>query len=70
MDLKQNKITVGELIEHPGAQSVLKRRFPMVMKHPLMGAARTITLEQIISVAQNYVSQKKIEETLRELRQA
>lgn len=70
MDLKRNKITVGELMDHPGARAVLQRRFPMVMKHPMMGAARTITLEQVLSVAQAYVPQKKIDETLNELRRA
>lgn len=70
MDLKHNKITVGELMDHPNARLVLQRRFPMVMKHPMMGAARTITLEQILSVAQAYVPQKKIDETLNELRRA
>lgn len=70
MDLKHNKITVGELMDHPNTWAVLQRRFPMVVKHPLMGAARTITLEQILSVAQAYVPQKKIDETLNELRRA
>ncbi|HJB99657.1 MAG TPA: hypothetical protein H9764_04300 [Candidatus Flavonifractor merdavium] len=70
MDLKHNKITVGELMDHPNTRAVLQRRFPMLMKHPLMGAARTITLEQILSVAQAYVPQKKIDETLNELRRA
>ena len=70
MDLKHNKITVGELMDHPNTRAVLQRRFPMLMKHPLMGAARTITLEQILSVAPAYVPQKKIDETLNELRRA
>ncbi|MGN8897747.1 hypothetical protein [Flavonifractor sp. HCP28S3_F3] len=70
MDLKHNKITVGELLDHPNTRAVLQKRFPMVMKHPMMGAARTITLEQILSVAQAYVPQKKIDETLNELRRA
>lgn len=70
MNLKGNKITVGELMDHPGARAVFQRRFPMLMKHPMMGAARTITLEQILSVAQQYVPQKKIEETLNDLRRA
>ena len=70
MDLKRNQITVGELLDLPGARAVFQRRFPMLMKHPMLGAARTITLEQILSVAQAYVSQKKIDETLSELRRA
>ena len=70
MDLKNNKVTVGELMDHPGARAVLQRRFPTLLKHPMMGAARTITLEQILSVAQAYVPQKKIEEALNDLRRA
>ena len=70
MDLKNNKVTVGELLDHRGARAVFQRRFPMLMKHPLIGAARSITLEQILSVAQAYVPQKKIDETLSDLRRA
>ncbi|MFQ7854650.1 MAG: hypothetical protein ACLRIS_05495 [Flavonifractor plautii] len=69
MDLKRNQITVGAA-GPPGARAVFQRRFPMLMKHPMLGAARTITLEQILSVAQAYVPQKKIDETLSELRRA
>lgn len=70
MDLKRNQITLGELLENPKARAVLQRRFPIVMKHPLMGAARTITLEQILSLAREYVPQKKLDEILEELRRA
>ncbi|WP_297212150.1 hypothetical protein [uncultured Flavonifractor sp.] len=70
MDLKRNQITLGELLENPKARAVLQRRFPIVMKHPLMGAAHTITLEQILSLAREYVPQKKLDEILEELRRA
>nr|WP_186564173.1 hypothetical protein [Lawsonibacter celer] len=70
MDLKNNKITVGELMDHPGARAVFQKRFPMVMKHPLLGAARTVTLEQVLAFAQAYVPPKKINETLNDLRRA
>ena len=45
MDLKNNKITVGELLDSPAARAVFQRRFPMVMKHPLLGAARVRTMK-------------------------
>ena len=70
MDLKNGKVTVGELLEHPGARAVLQKRFPMLMKHPMLGAARTITLEQILAVAREFVPQKKIDEALADLRRA
>lgn len=68
MDLKNNRITVGELLENPSARAVFQRRFPMVMKHPLLGAARTVTLEQLISFAGAYVPKGIINETLQELK--
>ena len=70
MDLKHGRITVGELMDHPGSRAVFQRKFPMLMKHPMLGAARTITLEQILSVARAYVPEKKSEETLEDLRRA
>ena len=68
MNLKNNQITVGELLDYPPAREVFQKHFPMVMRHPLLGAARTVTLEQVIALAGNKVPQKKIQETLSELR--
>mgnify|MGYP007060410582 FL=1 len=68
MDLKNNKITVGELLDHPGARSVLTRRFPMVMKKPLNGAARTVTLEQLLAFVSPYLPGLVINDTLKELK--
>lgn len=68
MNLKNYKITVGELLDYGPAKAVFQRRFPMVMRHPMLGAARTVTLEQLVSMAGNYIPQKKIQETLEELK--
>lgn len=68
MNLKNNKITLGELLDYAPAQAVLKKRFPMAMRHPLAGAARTVTLEQLLSFVGDHVPQKKIDETLNDLR--
>jgi len=68
LDLKNGKITVGELLDNAGSRGVFQRRFPMVMKHPMVGAARTVTLEQLIAFARSYIPQKKIDETLEELK--
>ncbi len=68
MNLRNNKITVGELLDYAPAKAVFQRRFPMVMRHPMVGASRTVTLEQIIAFAGAYVSKKTIQDTLEELR--
>lgn len=67
MDLKHNKITVGELLDDPRSWAVFQRRFPMVMKHPLLGASRTVTLEQLVAFAGAYIPKNVIQDTLREL---
>ena len=68
MNLKNNRITVGELMDYEPAKAVFQKRFPMVMRHPMMGAARTMTLEQVMAVAQPYIPKKTIQDTLEELK--
>ena len=67
MNLKNNRITVGELLDYAPAKTVIQKRFPMVMRHPMVGAARTVTLEQLIAVAGAYIPQRTIQDTLNEL---
>ena len=40
----------------------------MVMRHPMLGAARTVTLEQLIAFAGNYIPKNMVNETLNELK--
>ena len=47
MDLRNNQITLGELWDNPRSRAVFQKRIPMLAKHPLQGAARTVTLEQL-----------------------
>ena len=47
MELRNNQITLGELWDDPRARGVFQKRFPMIMKHPVQGSARTVTLQQL-----------------------
>ena len=47
MDLRNNQITLGELWDDPRSRAVFQKRIPMLAKHPVKGAARTVTLEQL-----------------------
>ena len=47
MDLKNDQITLGELWDNPNSRAVFQKRIPMLAKHPVKGAARTVTLEQL-----------------------
>ena len=48
MDLKQDQITVGELLANPGAREVLNRRFPAVMRSHLVGMATGLKLSTVL----------------------
>ena len=69
MDLRNQTITVGELLDDPKSRAVFQRRFGKLMKHPMVGAARSLTLRQLAEVAAVYLPQKTIQDTLRELSQ-
>lgn len=68
MDLRNNQITVKELLADPKSNAVFQRRFGKWMKHPLVGAAQSLTLAQLVEMAKLYIPQNTIRETLEELR--
>ena len=67
MDLRNQTITVGELLDNPKSRAVFQRRFGRLMNHPMVGAARSLTLRQLAEMAAVYLPKKTIEDTLREL---
>ena len=70
MDLRNNNITVGELLDNPKSRAVFQRRFGRYLKHPMVGAARSLSLAQLAEMAAVYIPKKvlkNIQETLQEL---
>ena len=67
MDLKNDRITVGELLDDPRARAVFQRRFGKWMKHPMVAASRSLTLGQLIEMAGVWLPRKTIQETWQEL---
>lgn len=69
MDLKNNSITVGQVLAYGPARALLYRELPMIMNHPMVGMARNMTLNQVMGFAQGRVPQQKINQVLAKLRQ-
>ncbi len=67
MDLRNRTITVGELLDNPKSKAVFQRRFGKFMKHPMVSAARSLSLAQLQEMAAVYIPRKTIQDTLREL---
>ena len=68
MDLKNNRITVGELLDDPRSHAVFQRRFGQWMKHPMIQAGRSLTLAQLMDLAKVYLPPKTIQDTWNELK--
>ena len=67
MDLRNQTITVGELLDNLKSRAVFQRRFGRLLNHPMAGAARTLTLKQLAEMAAVYLPPKTIRDTLEEL---
>ena len=67
LDLRNNRITVGELLDDERSRAVFQRRFGKWMKHPMLAAGRSLTLGQLMELAKVYLPQKVIQETWNEL---
>lgn len=68
MDLRNETITVAELLDHPPARAVFQRRFGKLIQHPMVQAGRSLTLRQLMELASVWLPQKVIQETLAELK--
>ena len=68
MDLRGKQITLGELWDNPRSRAVFQRRIPMLSKHPLQGAARTVTLEQLADFLASWLPAGVIQGVLQDLK--
>lgn len=68
MDLRNNKITIGELLANPKSRQVLARRFPHMVGRPIVAAYLGESLDRVIKMSAAYVPQKFMQETLQELK--
>lgn len=67
VELRNGQITLGELWDSPPARAVFQKRVPMLAKHPVTGAARTVTLEQFMDFMSSWVPGPMIRGVMRDL---
>ena len=67
MDLKNNKITIGELYQNPKALKIFEREFGALVHHPMVRAASGMPLSKLLKLAKNKVEPSQVERILKEL---
>ena len=68
MDLRNNQITLGELLDYPPAKKILARRFPLVINRPIVANSRSMSLDRVIKLGSAYEPKKVIQDTIQELK--
>ncbi len=67
MDLRHQQITIGEILDYPGARELLRKKFPLVFRKQFSGSAKTVTLEQLIALVGGFLPQRTLAETIQAL---
>lgn len=67
MDLRHQQITIGEILDYPGARELLRKKFPLVFRKQFSGSAKTVTLEQLIALVGGFLPQRTLTETIQAL---
>jgi len=69
MDLRNNSITLGEILKNPEAKELLHKELPQYFNNPmLMGMARGMSLTNILGIASGMISKEKQQELLTKLK--
>ena len=68
MDLRNNQITLGELWDDPRSRAVFQKRLPMIAKHPMKGAAHTVTLQQLADFMSTWVPAAMVNGVIQDLK--
>lgn len=69
LDLRNHKITLGEILDEPRARTLLMKKFPLVFKKQFNPVSKTVTLEQLIALIGGFLPQRLLNDTIRELEQ-
>lgn len=67
MDLKNGKIKVREVLEHPKAMEIFEREFGELAHSPMIQFASNMPLSKVIKMARGKVDDTQIERILNEL---
>lgn len=67
MDLKGNKIKLGDVMKNKAAAALLRRSFPEWASSPLLLVASNMTLDDLLKVAEKRVPKEKVASVLKAL---
>lgn len=67
MNLRNNTITIGEVLKNPAAWSLLQREYPQFANHPMLRMVQMMPLQAAVNQARGFLTQKQINHLISEL---
>ncbi len=67
MDLKNNQITISEILQNPKAKAILARNFPELMHPFILQVARKMNLENTLKLAKGNYSSDNVSKIISDL---
>ncbi len=67
MNLRNNNITVGEIMRNPQAKQLMQRELPEYMNNTMLALAQGMSLNTVLGFAKGRVSKEKIDRLTIEL---
>lgn len=68
MDLRNNRITIGEILEYPRGRAILNKNFPVMMNPFLLIIAEKMILDNILKLAQGPNAQEQKDRMVADLK--
>lgn len=68
MDLRNNRITIGEILEYPRGRAILNKNFPVMMNPFLLIIAEKMILDNILKLAQGPNAQEQKDKMVADLK--
>lgn len=67
MNLRNNEITVGEVMKNPQARQLLQREVPALLNHPMFQMSYSIPLRDVITFTKGFIPQMKLKSIMSQL---
>ena len=70
MDLKNGRITIGEILENPNARAMIQRsRYAMLLNNPMLGQFRTMPLQNALGQARRFLPANVVDRAVARLKE-
>ena len=70
MDLKNGRVTIGEILQNPNARSMIQRsRYAALLNNPMVGQFRNLPLQDALNQARRFLPPQVVNKAVARLKE-